>query len=105
MFEYTLRTVPRVQFALRMAVFAAVNERPNMLGTLQSLAAPAGPLIVNVSVACPLPIVIVADPAPGLFDVTTVEVPMPPGVGTSVIPVTASPAGTFWEMVTLTPTG
>ena len=33
----------------------------------------------------------------------TLDVPGPPGVGVSVIPVTAYPAGTFSVTVTLTP--
>src|SRR2546422_4680406 len=105
MLEETLRTIPTVQFALRMAGFAAVRARPKTLGTLQRRAAPVGPLVVKVSVACPVPIVTVADPAAGVFDVMTLVVPEPPWVALSVIPVTASPGGTFSDTVKLTPTG
>src|SRR3954462_5019460 len=88
-----------------MAVFAAASESPKAFGTLQSLAAPAGPLVVKVSVAWPLPIVTVADPAAGVFEVMALVVPEPPAVGPRVIPVTTSPAGTVSDTVTLTPIG
>ena len=105
MVDLTLRTLPTVQFALRSAAFAAVKARPKRFGALQRRAAPAGPLVVKVSVACPLPTVTIADPAVGVFDVMTLVVPGPPGVALSVIPVTAKPAGTFSDTVKLTPTG
>jgi hypothetical protein len=46
-------------------------------------------LVVKVSVACPLPIVTVADPVAGVFEEMTLVVPEPPGVGLRVIPDTA----------------
>src|SRR5512141_222902 len=101
MVDLTLRKAPTVQFALRRAAFAAVRGRPKTFGTLQRRAAPAGPFVVKVSVACPLPTVRTADPAVGVFDVMTLVVPEPPGVGASVIPVTAKPAGTFSDTVKL----
>src|SRR5512133_3706924 len=103
MVDLTFRTPPTVQFALRRAAFAAVSVRPKTFGTLQTREAPAGPLVVKVSVACPLPTVRTAEPAAGVFDVMTVVVPGPPGVGLTVIPVTAYPVGTFSDTVRVTP--
>ena len=67
--------------------------------------APAGRALAVRDVACPLPIVTVADPAAGVFDEMTLVVPPPPAVGVSVIPVTASPLGTVSTTVTLVPDG
>ena len=64
MLEYTLRTTPTLQCALRIAAFAAVRARPNTFGTVQGIA-PVVELVVNVSVAWPEPIVTVAEPAEG----------------------------------------
>ena len=71
---------------MRTAVVAAVRVRPKTFGTLQELPPPPpafpDPLVLKVSVACPVPIVTVADPAE-TFAAAVVVVPGPPAVGES----------------------
>ena len=96
---------------MRTAAVAAVSVRPKTFGTLHVLPPPPtppalpDPLVLKVSVACPVPIVTVADPAEGVSAEMTVVVPGPPSVGVITIPVTVSPVGTVSMTVTPTPSG
>jgi len=79
-----------------IAAFAPTSVIPTSAGTLHGR---GGPLVTNVRIDCPEPIVTAAVPTAGVFAVIKLA---PPPI---VIEVTAYPAGTASETVNGVPWG